>query len=82
MHGRVYWIGNGGKYWKGNIIYRSCMIQFSLNSLVPEEMLKMIEGAVSEDPVDLQNGFNAYDECNGKSKIGFLKILLEHCFSV
>jgi hypothetical protein len=35
---------------------------------VPGDILKMIEAAANDDPVELQNGFNAYDECSGKSK--------------
>jgi hypothetical protein len=31
-------------------------------------MLKMIEEAADADPVELQNGFNAYDDCSVKSK--------------
>jgi hypothetical protein len=35
---------------------------------VPGDMLKMIEEAANDDPVEIQNGFNAYDECSGKSR--------------
>jgi hypothetical protein len=39
-----------------------------MGGLVPGEMLKMIEEAADADPVELQNGFNAYDDCSVKSK--------------
>jgi hypothetical protein len=32
-------------------------------------MLGVIEEAANEDAVGLQNGFNAYDECNNKSSL-------------
>jgi hypothetical protein len=31
-------------------------------------MLRMIEEAAKDDPVEMQNGFQAYDGCSGKSK--------------
>jgi hypothetical protein len=40
-----------------------------MGALVPGDMLKMIEEAANEDPVELQNGFTAYDECSSKSKL-------------
>jgi hypothetical protein len=39
-----------------------------MNALVPGDMLRMIEEAANDDPVEIQHGFNAYDECSGKSK--------------
>jgi len=36
---------------------------------VPGEMLRMIEDAANEDPVQIQKGFTAYDECSNISKI-------------
>jgi hypothetical protein len=36
--------------------------------LVPGDMLRMIEEAANDDPVQMQNGFTAYDGCSGKSK--------------
>jgi hypothetical protein len=34
---------------------------------VPGEMLRMIEDASNDDPVQLQSGFTAYDECSSIS---------------
>jgi hypothetical protein len=48
-----------------------------LNALVPGEMLKMIEEAADADPVELQNGFNAYDDCSAKSKNYYLIICVK-----
>jgi hypothetical protein len=39
-----------------------------MGALVPGDMLRMIEEAADDDPVEIQNGFNAYDECSGKSR--------------
>jgi hypothetical protein len=36
---------------------------------VPGDLLRMIEEASNDDPVQLQSGFNAYDECSNTSKI-------------
>jgi hypothetical protein len=36
---------------------------------VPGNMLRMIEEAANDDPVEMQNGFTAYDGCSGKSKL-------------
>jgi hypothetical protein len=41
---------------------------------VPGEMLRMIEDAANEDPVQIQKGFTSYDECSNISKI-FLNML-------
>jgi hypothetical protein len=42
--------------------------KFALGGLVPGDMLRMIEEAAKDDPVEMQNGFQAYDDCSGKSK--------------
>jgi hypothetical protein len=39
-----------------------------MGGMVPGDMLRMIEEAANDDPVELQNGFTAYDGCSGKSK--------------
>jgi hypothetical protein len=36
---------------------------------VPGDVLKMIEDSANEDPMQLQKGFAAYDECSNISKI-------------
>jgi hypothetical protein len=36
---------------------------------VPGEMLKMIEDASNDDPVQLQSGFTAYDDCSNISTV-------------
>jgi hypothetical protein len=36
---------------------------------VPGDMLRMIEDASNNDPVQLQSGFNAYDECSSISTV-------------
>jgi hypothetical protein len=40
---------------------------------VPGDMLRMIEDAANDDPVQLQTGFSAYDDCSTKSNIYFLR---------
>ena len=35
---------------------------------MPGDMLRMIEDAANDDPVQLQNGFTAYDDCSTISK--------------
>lgn len=38
--------------------------QFAFGGLVPGDALRMIEEASMNDPVEqLQNGFNAFDDC-------------------
>jgi hypothetical protein len=43
-----------------------------MGGLVPGDMLRMIEEAANDDPVELQNGFTAYDGCSGKSKLTWI----------
>jgi hypothetical protein len=42
-----------------------------MGGMVPGDMLRMIEEAANDDPVELQNGFTAYDGCSGKRKLHF-----------
>jgi hypothetical protein len=41
--------------------------KFALGGLVPGDVLRMIEEAADDDPVQIQNGFTAFDDCSGKS---------------
>lgn len=41
--------------------------QFANGGLVVGEVLNMIEAAAMDDPVQMQTGFNALDECSDKS---------------
>jgi hypothetical protein len=36
---------------------------------VPGDVLRMIEEAANDDPVEMQKGFKAYDGCSGKSEV-------------
>jgi len=36
---------------------------------VPVDTLRMVEEASLDDPVQLQNGFNTFDECSAKSEL-------------
>jgi hypothetical protein len=40
-------------------------------------MLRMIEEAANDDPVEIQNGFNAYDECSSISR-ELLSLLIDN----
>jgi hypothetical protein len=40
-----------------------------MGGMVPGDMLRMIEEAANDDPVEIQSGFTAYDDCSSKSKL-------------
>jgi len=42
-------------------------LKFAFGALVPGETLRMIEEATLSEPVALQEGFDAYDECSSHS---------------
>jgi hypothetical protein len=44
--------------------------------LVPGNLLRVIEEAANDDPVEMQNGFKAFDGCSGKSN-KVLSLLLD-----
>jgi hypothetical protein len=45
-------------------------IKFSLGGLTPSaDMLRLIEEIHGEDDVNMQNSFEAYDGCRGKSNL-------------
>ena len=46
---------------------------------MPGDMLRMIEEAANDDPVELQNGFTAYDGYSGKSKWCYIFFELKFC---
>jgi hypothetical protein len=55
---------------RGLLIIALCIfLKFTLGGLVPGDVLRMIEDASNDDPVQLQSGFTAYDECSSISKI-------------
>ena len=39
---------------------------------MPGDMLRMIDEAANDDPVEMQKGFKAYDGCSGQSKLTLL----------
>jgi len=50
-----------------HICFTLIFFKFAFNSLVPGNALKMIEEAAISDPVQLQQGFEAYDNCSSIS---------------
>jgi hypothetical protein len=67
MHGRIYRNGNLEKIYTGAVNDLLNISKFDLGGLVPGNLLRVIEEAANEDPVEMQNGFKAFDGCSGKS---------------
>jgi hypothetical protein len=51
------------------------IFKFALGGMVPGDALKMIELASMNDPQQLQQGFNAFDECSSYSTSKFKSLL-------
>jgi hypothetical protein len=67
VHRRICWNGTLNSFLKWKFIIEFDVEQFALGGLNPGAVLRMIEEAANDDPVELQDGFNAYDECSNIS---------------
>jgi hypothetical protein len=62
------WLRNG-KYGHFTAILQAIIFLWvAVGGMVAGDILRMIEEAANDDPVQLQNGFSAYDECSNIRK--------------